>query len=149
MSQENVEITQRAFKQWQDGGGTLDAIPVEIYAENVEWDLSAYPLVDLPSRGSGRDKLFKTFAQYFAGWKNYQAEAREFIAAGEDVITVLHEKAAIADSDVALERDVFQVWTLRDGVVVKWRVFETREQALEAVGLSEQDAHADSGPARN
>ena len=70
MSQESVEITRRAFEQWQEGGG----------------------------------------------------------------------KAAIADSDVALERDVFQVWTLRDGLVVKWRVFETREQALEAVGLSEQDA---------
>jgi len=50
---------------------------------------------------------------------------------------VLHEKAAIADSDVVLERDVFQVWTLRDGLVVRWRVFETREAALEAVGLRE------------
>jgi ketosteroid isomerase-like protein len=138
MSQQNVEITRRAFEQWQKGGGTLDAIPVEIYAENVEWDLSAYPLVDLPSRGSGRDNLFKTFARYFAGWKNYQPEAREFIGAGEHVITVLHEKAGIADSEVALERDVFQVWTLRDGLVVKWRVFETREEALEAVGLSDQ-----------
>ena len=137
MSQENVEITRHAFDQWQDGGGTFDAIPVEIYAEDVEWDLSAYPLVDVPSRGSGRDNLFKAFARYFAGWKNYQPEVKELIGAGEDVIAVLHEAASIADSDVALERDVFHVWTLRTGLVVKWRVFETREQALESVGLSE------------
>ena len=137
MSQENVEITRRAFERWLDGGGAFDAIPVDIYAENVEWDLSAYPLVDVPSRGSERNNLFKTFAQYLAGWKNYQPEAKEFIDAGEDVIAVLHEKASIADSDVALERDVFQVWTLRDGLVVRWRVFETREDALKAVGLSE------------
>ena len=132
-----MEITRRAFEQWQDGGGTVDAIPVEIYAENVEWDISAYPLVDLPSRGGGRDNLFNTFAQYLAGWKNYRPEAREFIAAGENIVAVVHEKAGIADSDVVLERDVFQVWTFRDGLVVKWRIFETREQALEAVGLSE------------
>jgi ketosteroid isomerase-like protein len=140
MSQENVEVTRRAFKQWLDGGGKVEAIPVEAYAEDVEWDLSAYPLVDLPSRGSGREQLLNTFAQYFAGWKNYKPEVNEFIDAGENVIVVLHEKASIADSDVELERDVFQVWTLRDGLVVKWRVFETREDALEAVGLSEQDA---------
>jgi ketosteroid isomerase-like protein len=137
MSQENVEITRRAFGQWQEGSGTLDAIPVEAYAEDVEWDLSAYPLVDLPSHGRGRDNLFETFAQYLSGWKDYRPEAREFIAAGDDVVIVLHETASIADSDAVLERDVFQVWTLRDGLVVKWRVFATREEALEGAGLLE------------
>ena len=36
-----------------------------------------------------------------------------------------------------------QVWTIRDGKVVRMRVFADRAQALEAAGLSEQDAHAD------
>jgi hypothetical protein len=40
MSQENVEIVRRAVEQWHRGGGTLDAIPVEFYAEDVEWDQS-------------------------------------------------------------------------------------------------------------
>jgi ketosteroid isomerase-like protein len=39
---------------------------------------------------------------------------------------------------------LFQVWTLRDGKVVEMRMFMDRVEALEAVGLSEQDAHADS-----
>ena len=137
MSQENVEITRRRFEQWQANGGTFDAIPIEAYAEDVEWDLSAYPLVDLPSRGSGRDQLFDTFANYFSGWKNYSPEAREYIDAGENVVVVLHEEATVADTDVVLERDVSHVWTLRDGLVVKWRIFETRQEALEAAGLSE------------
>jgi ketosteroid isomerase-like protein len=137
MSQENVEITRRAFERWTEGGGTVDAIPAEAYAEDVEWDLSAYPLVDLPSRGSGRDNVLRVFAQYLSGWKSYRPEAREFIDAGDDVIVVLHEAARIGDSGSLLERDVFQVWTLRDGLVVKWRVFETREDALGAAGLSE------------
>jgi hypothetical protein len=38
---------------------------------------------------------------------------------------------------VSVERDLFQVWTLRDGLVVKWALFETRDQALEAAGLQE------------
>ena len=42
------------------------------------------------------------------------------------------------------ERREFHVWTLRDGAVVRFQWFYQRDEALEAVGLSEQDAHADS-----
>ena len=124
------------FQRWIEGGGAPDAIPRELYAEDVEWDLSAYPLVDLPTRGRGRDELFETFASYYRGWRDYRPEVREFIDAGDDVVVVLHEMAQIAGSGVDIERDQIQAWTLRDGLVVKWRVFETREQALEAVGLT-------------
>jgi len=137
MSQENVEITRRAFERWQDGGGTVDAIPPEIYAEDVEWDLSAYPLVDLPTRGRGRDKLFETFAQYFSGWRDYRPEAKEFIDGGDDVIVLLHETASIAGSEITVEREIPHVWTLRDGLVVTWRVLEDLEDARRALGLSE------------
>jgi hypothetical protein len=34
----------------------------------VEWDLSAYPLVDFPNRGRGLDALVKNWIEYFAGW---------------------------------------------------------------------------------
>jgi ketosteroid isomerase-like protein len=137
MSQENVEIIRRAFEQWRRGGRGAEAIPVEVYAENVEWDISGYPTVDLPSRGSGRDNLGEVLGIYLAGWTSYQAEVTEFIGAGENVVGVVHEKAAIADSGEFLERDLFQVWTLRNGLVVKWRVFETQGEALEAAGLRE------------
>ncbi len=67
----------------------------------------------------------------FARW----TEGGRTSDAGDDVIVVLHEAARIGNSGSLLERDVFQVWTLRDGLVVKWRLFETREEALEAAGL--------------
>ena len=38
MSQENVEVVRRAFEHGQHGGATRDALPVEVYAEDVEWD---------------------------------------------------------------------------------------------------------------
>jgi ketosteroid isomerase-like protein len=137
MSEENVEIVRRAYEQWQRGGETVDAIPVELYADDVEWDISGYPTVDLPSRGSGRAKLFDLFGTYFSGWTSYQAEVTERIDAGENVVGVVHEKVGVGDSGEFVERDLFQVWTLRDGLVVKWRVFQTRDQALEAAGLRE------------
>jgi ketosteroid isomerase-like protein len=135
MSRENVEIARRAVERWLRGGATLEAIPVEVYAGDVEWDLSAYPQIDAPTRGTGVDSLLETLREFFSAWESYRAEAGEFIDAGENVVNVLHETAGAAD--LFVERDIFQVWTFRDGLVVRWRTFETREQALEAVGLRE------------
>ena len=36
------------------------------------------------------------------------------------------------------------VWTIRDGSIVRHCIYQEWQEALEAVGLSEQDAHADS-----
>ena len=36
------------------------------------------------------------------------------------------------------------VYTFRDGLIVHMKLYMSQAEALEAVGLSEQDAHADS-----
>jgi ketosteroid isomerase-like protein len=38
----------------------------------------------------------------------------------------------------------WQVWRFDTGKVTRWEEYLDRAEALEAVGLSEQDAHADS-----
>ena len=104
-----MEIVRLSFEQWQRGGGGVEAIPVEAYADDVEWDISGYPTVDLPSRGSGLDKLLDLFGTYFSGWTSYQAEVTEFIDAGENVVGVVHEKVGVGDSGEFVERDLFSV----------------------------------------
>jgi hypothetical protein len=34
--------------------------------------------------------------------------------------------------------------TFRDGLMIHWKLYMNRSEALEAVGLSEHDAHVDS-----
>jgi hypothetical protein len=36
------------------------------------------------------------------------------------------------------------VWTIRNGAIERISMYQEKEEALEAVELSEQDAHADS-----
>jgi ketosteroid isomerase-like protein len=48
------------------------------------------------------------------------------------------------DVDTPLDEKVCHVARWRHGKCVWWRSFNTRAEALEAVGLSEQDAHVDS-----
>jgi ketosteroid isomerase-like protein len=44
---------------------------------------------------------------------------------------------------VKVEARSVSVVTLRDGRIVQWRLHQEKAEALEAVGLSEQDVHAD------
>ena len=52
------------------------------------------------------------------------------------------------DSDMMLDRDLPTVWTVRDGRAVRHRVFKTRADALEAVGLRESGASVWEHPQR-
>ena len=65
------------------------------------------------------------------------AEVKELIDAGDQVITVLHETAKMGDTNVPLDRDLVQVWTVRDARLTFLKVFQTKAEALEAAGLSE------------
>ena len=69
MSQENVELIVAGFRRFEAG----DDRWVEFIHPEVEWDLSAYPLADLPTRGRGREAYLETFATYFSGWLDYKA----------------------------------------------------------------------------
>jgi hypothetical protein len=69
-------------------------------------------------------------------------EIRE--ATANKVFASVRQLAIGQHSGVAVESPGYSVWTLRDGKVSGLSLHYDRDTALEAVGLSEQDAHADS-----
>jgi ketosteroid isomerase-like protein len=134
MSQENVEIALEAFRRFQVG----DPGWAEWVHPDIEWDFSAYPLADLPTVGRGRDALLnQVIATYMSGWRDLRQEITEVVDAGDDVIVVIHESVGLRESDAVLEREVSHVWTIREGKWTMWRLYETRDEALKAAGLSE------------
>jgi ketosteroid isomerase-like protein len=135
MPQENVERVRDNFRRFQSG----DQGWIETIDPDIEWDISAHPLPDVPNRGRGKEQLLsEVLATYLRGWLDYRSEIREAVDAGDDVVVVLHETARLRDSDTALDRDLIQVWTVREGAAVFFRVFPTKQAALEALGLREE-----------
>ena len=135
MSEENVEVVRRGAELWLSGDvdGWLKTIDPD-----VGWDISMHPLPDVPNCGQGRDALATDMlAVYMSGWTNYSVELKEMVDAGDHVVLVLHETAKMRDSGVPLDRDLVHVWTVRDGRATFLRVFRTKVEALEAVGLSD------------
>ena len=65
------------------------------------------------------------------------AEAEEFIDVGDSVIVVSRGRGRSKRGGPDVEHRNAEVWTLRDGKVVRMTGFESRAKALEAAGLSE------------
>jgi ketosteroid isomerase-like protein len=138
MSQENVEIVRRC-------GEAFDAGDYEAAFEALDPDI-AYDLSHFPDGRvyRGHDGVREAFRIWMGTWEDYRQERDEIVDAGDEVIVAVRESGRGKGSGLALERRTFGVWTLRDGRAVRIRFYSTMAEALEAVGLSEQDAHADS-----
>ena len=69
---------------------------------------------------------------------DFRAEPVELIEAGEDkVIAVVRISGRAKLSGVEVDMTYAELSTLRDGKVTRSRQFFTRDEALEAAGLSE------------
>jgi ketosteroid isomerase-like protein len=130
-SQENLETVRRLMQAYV--AGDIDGV-VRQLDPGIEWDISAHPLPDWPNTGSGLADFRRHVVGYARGWRHYRAELSELIEAGDEILAILRETVGLRDSDAVLDRDLPQVWTVRDGVVVRLRVFKTKAQALEAAG---------------
>src|SRR6266571_2304047 len=139
MSQENVEIARVAFEEWNATG--------EPDFAHFHPELVYHPRADEPdpSPHVGRDAYERLVLGFVESFSKVTFEVLELIDAGDNVITstVLHavprgqesaSGAGVSDTYVFLHK-------LRDGLVVEGWEYRTKQEALETLGLSEQDAH--------
>jgi ketosteroid isomerase-like protein len=70
-------------------------------------------------------------------------EPHEFIEAGDLVVmhSTMHVKGR---GGIEVVSRAASVWTIRNGAIERISMYQEKEEALEAVELSEQDAQADS-----
>jgi ketosteroid isomerase-like protein len=150
MSQENVEVVRNALDAFnafcRSEHGSLWDTAAEVYDPQVEWhwhDEQTIP--DVPQHLRGVAELIESLEQFRTAWIGLSVEPLEFIEApGDRVLTLIRQRGRGRESGVSITFHFFFVWTIRKGKVDNLELFRHRSDALEAVGLSEQDAHADS-----
>jgi len=139
MSQENVEIVRRAmdaFNRHDLDGAMRDTDPeVEVdWSRSIGVEAGIY---------RGREAARGFWRTWFDMFERVVVSPDEFIECDEHV--VVPNTAHLWGRDgVKVEAHSVSVVTLRNGRILEWRLYQKRAEALEAVGLSEQDAHADS-----
>ena len=142
MSQENVEIVRAAYRAYI--AGDREAY-LDFFAEDVEVRPDASRFTEAkPLRG--REEFRRFLAESDKDWEGgaTSGEIREIFPVGDRVVTLADWGGKGRASGIDLRSDLTSILTIRDGRIVKIEWFFDHAQALEAVGLSEQDAHADS-----
>jgi ketosteroid isomerase-like protein len=136
MSQQNVEIVRHAFEGRRD----------DIFDPDFEWDFSAYAGLDLPAQGTGVKNYRRLLERYRRAWLDYYVALKELVDAGPEVVVVVHETARLKQTEMQIDRDLAQVLTMQDGKITRLRLFRTKQEALEAVGLSEPTPQGGENP---
>ena len=132
MSQENVEIVRGIHNEY--ARGNLRA-GMELY----DWDILYIPRRDLPNPGRylGPESIREWMLGWLDAWDNFSITAEELIDAGDSVITGVRQRGIGKQSGAPTELTFFQVWTFRGRRIIRIEQFATKEEALQAVGLSE------------
>ena len=130
MSQENVEIVRRMLDAW--ASGEREAARAA-YDENVVF---IFPVIDAPV-SLGVPAMEQALETWRRSWDEYSLEIDELIDGGAHVVVVFTQRGRGKASDIEVELTSACVYTVLGSKIVRGEVFDTKAQALKAVGLSE------------
>jgi ketosteroid isomerase-like protein len=132
VSQENVEIVQRVFAAYAEGGFASVA---EFIHPDFEMRQMAHHFLSGTYRGTNAAKSMTDFTRHF---EDFRADPEEFRDAGDDrVVVAIRERGRPRGGTVELDQLFGVVYTLRDGKIAYMEWFNSPAEALKAVGLEE------------
>jgi ketosteroid isomerase-like protein len=134
VSQANVEVLLRLWETWNEQG-EVAVIARDFWDADIEWHLPP-EWTSVASRiARGREAVMRQSQEFAEHMGHFLIEVVEVVDAGDEVFASLryHARGTKSEAEVALP--VFHVTRVREGRVLRVRVFATREDAARAAGL--------------
>jgi ketosteroid isomerase-like protein len=124
MSQENVEVVQRFL--------VLEVDEALAYADpNIVWNPAE------ESAAEGHDAVRASLLRWKGEWDDYELLPEEFEHMGDRVVVAVRVRGRGRASGIEVDARFYDVYTLREGKIVRMDQFTERSDALEAAGLHE------------
>ncbi len=135
MSEENVELVRRAIEANRSGP---PAETVERAAELVRLDLEFVSrLTAVEGRSyQGIDGVRAYYADLADAWQEWHNELLEITEIGPNSVLTETVFRGTARSGVDVQLEIGILWELMDGRIIRIHAYPSREEALEAAGLS-------------
>ena len=134
MSQENVELVRAAVDAYGRDG--IDGVN-DYWTDDID-HRAAEGAIDDRGPIHGKDAMRAYMQDWIDTFDDFKTEAVELIDAGDDkVIAMLHASGRAKLSGIETDVTYAVVYKIRDGKVAQGREYMTREEAVEAAGLSE------------
>jgi ketosteroid isomerase-like protein len=132
MSRENVELAKRGIELWNRGD--MDALRERYHPKAVMHHPAGWPE---PGPSVGRDAIFDQFHRLREDAKTDQLEMTILADAGDWIVWEYRWSAIGLESGLPMELIGGQATRYSAGKIVEVRFYADRNEALEAVGLSE------------
>jgi ketosteroid isomerase-like protein len=124
MSQENVEVVRRFL-----------FLEVDEALEYADPDIVWNPTEE--AAAEGHDAVRASLVRWKGEWDDYELLAEEFEPMGDRVVVAVRMRARGRASGIPVDARFYDVYTLREGKIVRMDQFTRRSEALEAAGLRE------------
>jgi ketosteroid isomerase-like protein len=145
MSQENVELVRRllpapgqdlvSLVHDDDVWETFTVAVAPFFHPDFECVVGGMP--EGEATYIGLDGFRTAWRDWTAPWATYRSEIDEIVDLGDRVLGLFHDFARLKGSTEELNQAPGNIWTVRDGKIVRWELYPERAPALEAAGLSE------------
>jgi ketosteroid isomerase-like protein len=139
MSQENVEVVLNSYARFN--AGERDPVQLQIWHEDGEWHAASEDPDSTIHRGI--DAIRRHYARWVEAYPDLRVEPVEAKANGDHVFVWVHVSGHGGASGVPMDSEMAHLHTMREGKLTRLVVYTDKAEALEAAGLSEQDAHAE------
>jgi ketosteroid isomerase-like protein len=133
MSQENVEIVRRGLEAWEQG---------DLSEVIRDFDESVVTRPIIGPKWYGPQGVLEMAADWVEGFDEFTMIGEEFIDAGDTVVVRIRQEGRGASTGVPVQVIFWFVYALKDAKVIRFEMFQDRDEALQAAGLKGQDAHA-------
>jgi ketosteroid isomerase-like protein len=122
MSQENVEIVRRFL-----------VVDLDELLAYVDPDIVWNPVEE--SSAQGPEAVRASTERWKSAWGNYELIPEGFVDMGDRVVATVRFRARGRGSGVEVDARLYDVFTLRDGKIVRMDQFTEQSEALEAARL--------------
>ena len=128
MAASDVEIVRQAFEAYRRGdfAAILELCDPEIVVQDPG---------RTGTRFQGHDGLMRFWQEWLESWEDYRVEPQEFAEAGGEIFVVASQTGRGRSSGIEVGQDLFQVFRLRSGKIVEWRIYADQGEARRSVGL--------------
>jgi ketosteroid isomerase-like protein len=137
MSLENVELVLAAFETYNRHGMRTTA--AKYYHPAVEWQMSPSWAIVLADKTvwRGREEVIAAYDEVESTLGRMFADVFDVVDAGDEVLVGFRATGEGIASGAPVADRLWFACRVKDGLVDRVRMFESRPEALEAVGLRE------------
>jgi ketosteroid isomerase-like protein len=132
MSKENAEIVQRAYKLLNQGD--IEGL-VSLCRDDFVMDMSER--VFNPETYRGHEGIRQFHRDVQEAWETYEWHVEEARTTGDSVVAMLYCHGTSREGGPQVDWRVAWIWNFDRGKATSLRFYRERQEALEAVGLSE------------